>query len=1141
MPQSSRASAGAGKRHVQLDQMRKSDCKDQPGAVHMLSQKGRHRFPVDCNAEDTSVKLRRGIRKEFSGMLSRRLLAGSAAALVCIAAVAASVSLRHIDPRQRAAAVPGKAQLLAYGGRTLQQRAGMPGRVDAALAGIAAHATNFSSATALADLRALNPAARFRASASGKAPEVAIDAATLGDARQLESALVTLGLEHPAVFANSVGGWLPVSAITAAAVRPEVAYIHASLPHRRGIVATQGDYVQHSHAVRQAYPSLTGSGVTVGVLSDSFDCYAVYAAAGSGVPASGLNGYASNGFTATAEDDEASGALPAASAINVLAEPYTPSGSDSATGDCLAYGAPTQLPFSDEGRAMLQVVHAVAPGANLAFYTGDNSETDFATGITTLASPVSAGGAGAKVIADDLGYFDEPFYQDGIVAQAIDTVAAAGVAYFSAAGNDANASWESTAPSFPVLQPTTASNNAGEYLLNFDTTGATTATALPITLSPLAPGQYLAIVVEWDQPYVTGGGSGATSQIDICVTGATTGVIVQDYDGNNVTCTGLNATGADPVQILIIGNSAAATGNTPTQNLSFFVGTSSQSTAPHRLIVSVETDGQTSPAPISSYSTNSETIQGHPNAAGAAAVAAAFYFDTPQCGTAPAELEPYSSQGGAPILFSSSGTRLATPELRQKPNFVGPDGVNNTFLGFTLASQNITGSNGLLSTNDSQCQNDPSYPNFFGTSAATPHAAGIAALMLQAVPALSPTQIYTALEKSALAIGTVPTGSTYNFNAGYGFIQADAALATPTLSLSQNLIAVGATTTLTWSTIEASSCTASGAWTGAEAVNGSLSITPTASGIVTYTLTCTSATGATGTASVLLDVATVPPAPSLSLSSTSVPEGGSTVLTWSSSFATTCTAGGNGWSNGTVATSGAQQFKASSLTTQTFTLYCSNGFGPSPASSVSFTVTAPPPPAPTLTLSANSITVGASATLTWSDSGATACTASGTGWSGAKASSGSATETPTAAGTYAYTLMCANANGNSAATTVTLDVTEPAPTATLSESASSIVVGSTATLSWVSTNATSCTAAGSWSGALATSGSETVTPTATGTDTYTLVCSNGTVNSSTSSVTLSVTAKSSGGGGGALDGLSLLLLGGLTAAARRRSGQGPVA
>jgi hypothetical protein len=968
-------------------------------------------------------------------MQSRRLIVGSTAVLTCIAAVAATLTLRQISPRHGAVPAPGKAQLHAYGGRSLQQRATAPARMDAALAGIAAHAATVAPATALADLRALNPATRFRLSSSGNAPEVAIDAATHGDARELEAALVALGLEHPSVFANSVGGWLPVASINAAAARSEVAYIHAAMPRRRAAVATQGDYAQQSYAVRQAYPSLTGTGVTVGVLSDSFDCYAVYAEANSGVPASGADGYASNGFTATAADDEASGALPPASAIKVLAEPYTPS-SVSPTGDCLNYSGnqvpPTQLPFSDEGRAMLQVVHAVAPGANLAFYTGDNSETDFATGITTLASPVSSGGAGAKVIADDLGYFDEPFYQDGIVAQAIDTVEGQGVAYFSAAGNDGDASWESTAPSFNVQS--SATYNAGEYLLNFDTANAnsTTATALPITLSPLVPGQYVAIVVEWDQPYITGApnSGGATSQIDVCVTGGSSDLLIEDYSGAAATdnCTGLNATGVDPVQVLIVGNSAAASGNTSTENLNIYVGLHSLPTAPHRVIVSVETDGQTDPAPIASYTTNSETIQGHPNAAGAAAVAAAFYFDTPQCGTTPAELESYSSQGGAPILFSSTGTRLATPEVRQKPNFVGPDGVNNTFLGFTIAGQQGFPTNGLFNTNISQCQNNPSYPNFFGTSAATPHAAGIAALMLQANSAVIPSQIYSALESSAAPIGAVPTTGatpTYNFNAGYGFINAVAALALipigpPTLSLAPTSITLGGSTTITWSTIEASSCTATGAWTGSKPDSGSVSVTPTATGTLTYTLACTDATNNTvsAPASVSLSVTAVPQAPTLALSATSIVLGASATLTWSDSGGTSCTASGSGWS-GSEPTSGTATETPTAAGTYTYTLQCANGAGSSAATTVSLVVATP---TASLSASATSIVVGSTATLTWVSTNATSCTASGS-WSGTLATSGSQTVTPTATGTDTYTLVCGNGTVNSTASSVSLTVT----------------------------------------------------------------------------------------------------------------------
>jgi hypothetical protein len=736
----------------------------------------------------------------------------------------------------RTTTAQGTAQLHAYGSRSArQQLSAAEGKFDGALADLSRHAARADPAHVLADLHSLSPAARFKLAADGVTPLVAIDAVTVGDPRRLEAALETLGLQHAAVYANDVGGWLPVAQLSAASERAEVHSLRAVMPRRRsGAVTSQGDFVQHSAAVRSS-DSLTGAGVTVGVLSDSFNCYAVYANPANGVPVSGYAGYAFNGFTADETADVSSGDLP--SGVDVLEE-----------ASCLNYDAPLQPPFGDEGRAMLQIVHDVAPGASLEFYTAEDSEADFANGITALAT------AGARIIADDVGYFDEPFYQDGLVAQAIDAVEADGVAYFSAAGNDANASYENTAPSFGAAAA--SGSDAGEKLLNFDTSGATVTTALPITIAAMMPGELTAIVVEWDQPYVTGApdSGGATSQIDICVTGATTEFTIQDDEGNDVTCTGVNKLGTDPVQILIIANPANATSNTPQETLSLVVGLGAGN-APGRVKVAVLTDGQTSPPPLSQFATNSATLQGHPGAAGAVAVGAAFYFNTPACGTTPAVIEDFSSQGGTPILFDSSGTRLATAVVRQKPDLTGPDGGNDTFLGFTLASGGETGANGQLNTGIAECQNDAAYPNFFGTSAATPHVAAIAALMLQANSTLTPAAIYAALRG-----GTLPMGGAagFNFTSGFGFVQADAAFAlippgAPQISASASSVASGQAVTITWSSINAMACAASGSWSGSLAASGTTTVTP-AVGTDTYTLTCSNAAGASAAASTTVTV-----------------------------------------------------------------------------------------------------------------------------------------------------------------------------------------------------------------------------------------------------------------------------------------------
>jgi len=45
--------------------------------------------------------------------------------------------------------------------------------------------------------------------------------------------------------------------------------------------------------------------------------------------------------------------------------------------------------------------------------------------------------AGANVIVDDLGFFGEPYFEDGTVAAAVSAAVAAGVSYHSSAGNEA--------------------------------------------------------------------------------------------------------------------------------------------------------------------------------------------------------------------------------------------------------------------------------------------------------------------------------------------------------------------------------------------------------------------------------------------------------------------------------------------------------------------------------------------------------------------------------------------------------------------------------------------------------------------------------------------------------------------------------
>ncbi len=315
----------------------------------------------------------------------------------------------------------------------------------------------------------------------------------------------------------------------------------------------------------------------------------------------------------------------------------------------------------------------------------------------------------------------------------------------------------------------------------------------------------------------------------------------------------------------------------------------------------------------------------------------------------------------------------------------------------------------------------------------------------------------------------------------------------PTVELNANptQVPTNGTATLDWTTTNATSCTASGAWSGSKQTNGSQNVGPL-SQTSTYTLTCT---GAGGSASdpVTITVTAPPASPTVTISAspTSVVSGGSTQLSWSTSNATSCTASG-GWA-GAKATGGNETI--SGLTqNRTYTLTCS-GDGGSITGSASVTVTQPPAPAPTVSLVANPTTVssGSTSRLVWSSTNASSCVASG-GWSGNKAAGGGNQIIGPLTANTAYMLVCTGSGGSttaSAAVSVTPPASAPppvsAPTITIAASPSTIGAGETTTLTWSASNATNCTAGSGWTGVKSTSGSAQVGPISTST-TYTLSC-----------------------------------------------------
>jgi len=294
------------------------------------------------------------------------------------------------------------------------------------------------------------------------------------------------------------------------------------------------------------------------------------------------------------------------------------------------------------------------------------------------------------------------------------------------------------------------------------------------------------------------------------------------------------------------------------------------------------------------------------------------------------------------------------------------------------------------------------------------------------------------------------------------------------LSVSSGTIGVGQSTRVSWSTTDATSCVASGDWSGPKSVpNGSEVVSPVKNS--TYVLTCSNATNDTIQNSIAVTVVP-PPGASIYADPGIIGAGQASTLTWSSTNATSCGASAD-W-GGPLALTGSLNVTPDH--TSTYVLTCANAVGQTVRQTATVTVVPPPP----LTFSADPTTIGVgqSSNLSWSSTGAVGCSASGA-WSGAKELSGVQAVGP--ATTSNYVLTCWNSLDQQVTRSASVNVI-PAPTVSFSASPSQIPSGTSSTLTWASSNATGCTASNAWSGPRPPSGTATVMPSTTAT--YSLSC-----------------------------------------------------
>ncbi|MBS1796458.1 MAG: S8 family serine peptidase [Acidobacteria bacterium] len=421
---------------------------------------------------------------------------------------------------------------------------------------------------------------------------------------------------------------------------------------------------------------------------------------------------------------------------------------------------PGQTGSGDEGTAMLEVIHDIAPGAQLFFATGNPTSAQFAQNIRDLRT------AGCDIIVDDLFYFAESPFQDGqgplvvsntnggVVTQAVNDVTAAGALYFSSAGNSGNkndgtsGAWEGDFVSAGTLALVPGGN-----VLDFDQTAAVATSDLFTVGTGTAPA-----TLDWSDPL-----GGSANDYDLYILNSTlTSVVASATNVQNGTQDPHEAT-----SVTVAANRRAVIlQKTGAADRFLHLNT-------NRGALSISTDG---------------TTYGHSHAAAAYSVAATpafmpFAFPTagpiffngpfPNQHSTSDKVETFSSDGPRRIFYNADSSAITPGNvsstggvLRQKPDLTAADG------------EQVTGVGGFSNP-------------FYGTSCAAPTLAAIAGLMKSGNPALTPAQIRTALTSTALDIETAGVDR----DAGAGIAMAVPALTAAGLTGGAYLELTGYTTT----------------------------------------------------------------------------------------------------------------------------------------------------------------------------------------------------------------------------------------------------------------------------------------------------------------------------------------------------------
>ena len=458
-----------------------------------------------------------------------------------------------------------------------------------------------------------------------------------------------------------------------------------------------------AHAVNTARTThgVTGSGIGIGVISDG---------------------------VATLAARQASGDLPAQVAVLPGQE-----GSDD----------------DDEGTAMLEIVHDLAPGAELYFATGFTGQAQFAANIEALCE------AGADVIVDDLSYHLELSFQDSIIAQGVNAATANGCYYFSAAGNSGNLNNETSGVwEGDYVAGTPMIVRGSTVGVRHDFGGGKEENAVR--------GAFLGrAVLQWADPL----GASANDYDLFLVYG----------DGTVLSSTDTQDGTQDPIE---------------TVSLKFF---------PYedvRLVI-VQVSGEARYLRLQLFPVFPAKLE--------IATAGATYGHSASENTVGVGQVDVRTAGGAGGIFDGTESVMAGSSDGPRRLFYEPDGTPITPDDFSSTGGKVL-KKPDLSAASCVTTATPGFSTFCGTSAAAPHAAAIAALMLAAAggPAhVTPADLRTAMTATTAVLDIEQPG--FDNNSGAGIVMAPGAIAGVAVAVADRNGAPTAASALTDRTLVAGS------------------------------------------------------------------------------------------------------------------------------------------------------------------------------------------------------------------------------------------------------------------------------------------------------------------------------------------------